>query len=411
MMLPTVWLAANLLFQGLDQRGTQHTAPLSQYVKLSLATDRDAYYRGELLRLTITAENVSQIPVTAYLTLDPRFGKAKVFYRRVGAQFVELKSLRQGGLRYAEPRCTLGPSERRSIETDVSVTSLPPEGRQLVLDSVGRYEFKVVYLDTPDDPANGALESPIIPVNVVDAPANERAAQAAYTPALAYAAQFKAHWSFLTPAETQAAADFIQRFSQSRYAPPVKQGLRLSLDYRQRIGRATVEEAALWELLFAHLDNTPPFLDVFARPSRLWPADHQLVPITVAVHARDNEDPHPTIKLVSITCNDRCNPATDIVDAVFDADVRQFQLRAETRTDAHHEGEHDQGDANNKDARVYTITYSAEDASGNKRISTTSVCVAPGNPNQHCGRDDDRDRDKKRDSDPDDHSDRDHDRH
>lgn len=107
-------------------------------------------------------------------------------------------------------------------------------------------------------------------------------------------------------------------------------------------------------------DTTPPTLQVSASPSTLWPPDHKLVLITVTVNVSDDRDPNPKVKLVSITCNDACNPTQDIV-VTLNADTRSFQLRAE-RTGA-------------GSGRTYAITYSATDASGNSTAAKTTVVV------------------------------------
>jgi hypothetical protein len=114
--------------------------------------------------------------------------------------------------------------------------------------------------------------------------------------------------------------------------------------------------------LLGGTDTTAPTLQVAASPSSLWPPDHKLVPITVTVQASDDTDPHPTVKLVSITCNDACDPALDVVGAKYGTDDRQFEVRAERK-------------GTSSSGRTYTIKYSAEDASGNKGTATTTVTV------------------------------------
>ncbi len=81
----------------------------------------------------------------------------------------------------------------------------------------------------------------------------------------------------------------------------------------------------------------------------------------VTVNVSDDADPNPAVKLVSITCNDACNPAGDIQGAPLGTDDREFDLRAE-RTGG-------------VSGRIYTITYSATDASGNTSTATTAVVV------------------------------------
>jgi hypothetical protein len=108
-------------------------------------------------------------------------------------------------------------------------------------------------------------------------------------------------------------------------------------------------------------DKTPPTLVVGTSPSTLWPPNHKMVGVTVTVNVKDNVDPNPTVKLVSITCDDGCDPSADVAGAAMNTDERQFQLRAERLGTGF--------------GRTYTITYSATDASGNSSTKATTVTV------------------------------------
>ncbi len=113
--------------------------------------------------------------------------------------------------------------------------------------------------------------------------------------------------------------------------------------------------------LLGGTDTTAPTLSVAASPASLWPPNHKLVPIVVTVNASDDADPHPKVNLVSITCDDSCNPAQDIAGATLNTDDRVFQLAA-WRTGS-------------GSGRTYTIVYSATDASGNSTTAKTTVTV------------------------------------
>jgi len=108
-------------------------------------------------------------------------------------------------------------------------------------------------------------------------------------------------------------------------------------------------------------DSSPPSIEISTAERSLWSPNKKLVPISVTVMATDDSGSAPSIKLVSITCNDACNPAQDITEAAFGTDDRAFKLRAD-RT----------GGGN---GRTYTITYEATDAAGNKTTATTTVTV------------------------------------
>lgn len=115
-------------------------------------------------------------------------------------------------------------------------------------------------------------------------------------------------------------------------------------------------------------DTTPPNLLVSLSPNSLWPPNHKMVDITANITVTDACDAHPTVKLVSISSNEPANStgdgntSPDIAGATFGTDDRSFQLRAERK--------------GNGNGRVYTVTYSAEDASGNTAQQIATVTVA-----------------------------------
>jgi hypothetical protein len=108
-------------------------------------------------------------------------------------------------------------------------------------------------------------------------------------------------------------------------------------------------------------DITPPRASVQATPATLWPPNHKLVRIAATVTVSDDMDPAPTVALKSITCDDACGAAQDIVGAELGTDDRAFELRAERKGSGA--------------GRTYTITYSATDASGNQATAVTTVVV------------------------------------
>jgi hypothetical protein len=376
------WLAIlGMLFQGLDARG-RHAAPLADHVRLSLSSERDAYYRGEALRLHITAENTSEVPVTAYFPgLNPSFGRAKVHSRHGGAtQFRELDLLAEMPSTIPDDfrlmktvsgpeRKTLYPGQQYGVEALISFV-VENGARRFVLDQVGRYEFKVRYADTPIelDP-NGVLESDVLSVEVVEPPASERNAQAAYTPELAFVTSARA--GSLSAEQTRVAAAFVERFPDSRYTPPVKTGLLRSLEYRKRSQRASNEELRLYDRLMAGVNEMPPpVLSVLSPIQILWPPDNGMVTITPSpiVELRTSMDPPAWEKdlaahftLESITCDDACDLANDVAGASLGTDDREFELRAargESRT-----------------GRTYAITYAAVTSAGPRLTKTTTVTV------------------------------------
>ncbi|MDD5058216.1 MAG: hypothetical protein PHQ60_10105 [Sideroxydans sp.] len=129
------------------------------------------------------------------------------------------------------------------------------------------------------------------------------------------------------------------------------------------------------------IDNTPPTLLVTLSPNTLFPPNEKLIPITATITVKDDYDPEPEIKLESITANEKLE-AEDIQDATIGTDDRQFQLRAERRGERDNRDGRERDDRrNDKDTaavptgRIYTVTYSATDASGNKSTATATVTV------------------------------------
>src|SRR3989338_3812425 len=109
------------------------------------------------------------------------------------------------------------------------------------------------------------------------------------------------------------------------------------------------------------LDTAPPSLTVNLSPNTLWPPNDKPVSVTASITVRDDYDPSPEIKLESITASETL-AANDIQDAQLGTDDRRFSLVAK-RAGTYQAG------------RIYTITYSATDASGNKATASATVTV------------------------------------
>lgn len=109
------------------------------------------------------------------------------------------------------------------------------------------------------------------------------------------------------------------------------------------------------------IDTTPPVFSITSTPATLWPPNNKMVAVSAAITVKDDYDPQPEIKLESIIANEMLMQG-DIQGAVLGTDDRQFSLAA-TREGANPAG------------RVYTLTYSATDGSGNKSTASTTVTV------------------------------------
>lgn len=101
-------------------------------------------------------------------------------------------------------------------------------------------------------------------------------------------------------------------------------------------------------------DTLPPALSVSLTPSTMR-ASSKLLSVAAAITVTDNYDPLPEIKLESITANQTLNIG-DISGAVFGTNDRAFKLKPVK-------------------GRIYTMTYSATDGTGNKAIATGTVTV------------------------------------
>lgn len=131
-------------------------------------------------------------------------------------------------------------------------------------------------------------------------------------------------------------------------------------------GLSMLDYTATTEHVLEVLDIDPPEIEVSASPNELWAPDHKLRQIVTNVTVTDRCDDDPAVALVSITSSDPENgigdgsTRPDIVGADIGADDRSFSLRAERSRDL---------------PRIYTITYSATDESGNVAFASTSVIV------------------------------------
>jgi hypothetical protein len=116
-------------------------------------------------------------------------------------------------------------------------------------------------------------------------------------------------------------------------------------------------------------DTTPPSLQVTLTRTVLWPPNHKLVRIDAAVNVTDScGGTPPQVVLTSIISSEPDNgtgdgdTAGDIQDALIGTLDRSFLLRAERA-------------GGNQDGRIYTVTYTATDASGNQRQASATVRV------------------------------------
>lgn len=117
------------------------------------------------------------------------------------------------------------------------------------------------------------------------------------------------------------------------------------------------------ETIIVVQDTTGPTVNsISANPDVLWPANHEMVEVTVDVDAEDDGGAEPFCYVVDVTANEPINGPGDgntELDWEYTDDPLVVLLRAERA-----------GDGN---GRIYTIHVVCEDASGN--ITTANVDV------------------------------------
>ena len=127
-----------------------------------------------------------------------------------------------------------------------------------------------------------------------------------------------------------------------------------SLTYTDENGKQ--QTRVEYDNVLSGVDTTPPRLSVNVNPATIWPPNKRMVQINTSVNATDDYDKYPQVKLESVTSNEPDSSGKDIQignNSIF--------LCA---------------DRNGKgNGRVYTITYSATDASGNKAMASATVTV------------------------------------
>jgi M6 family metalloprotease-like protein len=113
-------------------------------------------------------------------------------------------------------------------------------------------------------------------------------------------------------------------------------------------------------------DTTAPVIDnLAASPDTLWPPNHKMVSVTVAVDASDNCDAQPMCQITSVSSNETANGSGDgntASDWEITGDLT-VKLRAER--------------SGTGDGRFYTITVTCADACGNSSEEATAVVTVP----------------------------------
>ena len=121
------------------------------------------------------------------------------------------------------------------------------------------------------------------------------------------------------------------------------------------------------------IDNTPPEISVSVDQDTLWPPNHKMVLITPTITATDNCDTGLTIELTLITMNE--GDETNTYDPNFDSTIgdghRVNDIQVDENDDIYLRAER----SGTGSGRIYTITYTATDASGNTTTASVTVTV------------------------------------
>lgn len=107
--------------------------------------------------------------------------------------------------------------------------------------------------------------------------------------------------------------------------------------------------------------EAPIITSVTANPNKLWPPNHKMVPVVVAIDATDNCD--SVCQIISVESNEPVNGLGDgntAPDWVISGDLT-LKLRAER--------------SGTGSGRIYTITVECADSSGNSSTDTATVTV------------------------------------
>jgi len=114
------------------------------------------------------------------------------------------------------------------------------------------------------------------------------------------------------------------------------------------------------------LDEDPPILEaVTAVPPTLWPPNHQMQEVALAIAASDVCDPDLACEIVRVTSDEINHPGNGSPHATSDFEIlggTTVMLRAER--------------LGNSDGRTYTIDFTCADDAGNSVSGSTTVAVA-----------------------------------
>lgn len=120
------------------------------------------------------------------------------------------------------------------------------------------------------------------------------------------------------------------------------------------------------------LDVIPPTLTATVTPATLWPPNHKFQNVTAAITVTDNCDHNSRVTLVSVVSNEPERRPDSWVMAIKDL---TFKGQPSALMTVHLPYALNAALAAKNTGRVYTITYRATNASGNKTDKEVKVTV------------------------------------
>ncbi len=121
------------------------------------------------------------------------------------------------------------------------------------------------------------------------------------------------------------------------------------------------------------VDNTPPAFSATVAPETLWPPNHKMVQIAPSFTVTDNCDANPAITLSSITMNE--GDETDTFDPSYDNTTGDGHTLDDIQVDGDGSIYLRAERSGSGDGRIYTLNFTATDASGNTSNANAIVTV------------------------------------
>lgn len=226
-MLNLALILLSFIFCG-GQQPPQKTVKHDNPTRFELSAKKTTCHIAEPVDLTAAFYNDREKLIKGNFSLSFQSG-LQVYYRKLGGEFVRYYPRRLLRLNFVD--VITQPSEIEipgygKLEREITLFY---NNNQFVLAEPGAYEFKVIFI-TKDR----TYESTVVQLKVIESPQDEATALAALKdPKLAQFVEGDIRWGIARDEEveegTEKAAEFLQTYNQSLYAPIVQERLWWSL--------------------------------------------------------------------------------------------------------------------------------------------------------------------------------------